>query len=295
MMDLFSMQYAVAVADHLNFSLAAESCGIGQSALSQQISKLEEELGVTLFYRTSKTVKTTEAGGAFVQAARQILQSVEALRSEMALYSGLRKGSLRLGIITSLECIHFGDMLSVFCRTYPNVSVNIVQGGTYGLLRLLEDREIDAAFLNYPPKGLRNTLNYLRLGEDRYSLAVPAIHPLAKRGSVSLRELRSERFIFHQPGQVAAELCMTACREAGFEPNIVCRSENPNTGLYMVQGGLGVAFLPSEEFRHRILSKVVEVKITEPIIKEVGIAWRRDAVSPMVDATVQFARSWRLE
>ena len=111
-MDLFSMQYAVAVADNLNFSLAAEQCGIGQSALSQQISKLEEELGVTLFYRTSKTVKTTEAGDVFIQGARQVLQSVEALRSEMALYSGLRKGSLRLGIITSLECIHFGDMLS---------------------------------------------------------------------------------------------------------------------------------------------------------------------------------------
>lgn len=292
-MDLYSMQYAVAVADHLNFSLAAQSCGVGQSALSQQISKLEKELGVTLFYRTSKMVSVTEAGESFVHAARKILQAAEALRTEMALYSGLRKGSLRLGIITSLECIHFGDMLSAFCRTFPEIAVSITQGGTYTLLRLLEEREIDIAFLNRPPKGIHGALSFRQLGEDRYSLAVPTIHPLARRGSVSLRDLKDERFIFHQPGQVASELCLEACRRAGFEPNIVCRSENPNTGLYMVQGGLGLAFLPSEEFRHRVLAKVAEVRIHEPIIKEVGVAWRSDATSPLVETAVDFAEKWQ--
>ena len=292
-MDLYSMQYAVAVADHLSFSLAAQSCSVGQSALSQQISKLEKELGVTLFYRSSKEVALTEAGAAFIRGAREILQSAAALRSEMALYSGLRKGSLRLGIITSLECIQFGDMLSAFCRTYPEISVSITQGGTYPLLRLLEAREIDMAFLNLPPKGFHSSIRYRRLGEDRYSLAVPSIHPLARRGSISLRELRDEKFIFHQPGQVASELCLDACRAAGFEPNIVCRSENPNTGLYMVQGGLGLAFLPSEEFRHRNLRKVAEVKIQEPIIKEVGVVWRGDSASPLVEAAVTFAEEWQ--
>ncbi len=291
-MDLVSMRYAVAAADHLNFSLAAQSCGVGQSALSQQISKLEKELGVALFHRTPKSVGLTQAGEAFVTRAREILQSAEVLREEMALYSGLKKGSLNLGIITSLECIQFGDMLSALCRTYPEVSVNITQGGTYRLIKLLEERKVDVALLNLPPRGLPESLRYVRLGEDRYSLAVSSLHPLAKRDSVSLIELKDENFIFHQPGQVAAELCLNACRRAGFEPHIVCRSENPTTGLYMVQGGLGLAFLPSEEFRHRSLKKVTEVAVREPIVKEVGAAWRADSVSPLVETAVRFAQDW---
>ena len=91
---------------------------------------------------------------------------------------------------------------------------------------------------------------------------------------------------------MAAELCLTACRRAGFEPDIVCRSSSPTTSLYMVQGGLGVAFLPSEDFRSHTLSGVREIKLEERIVKEGGVAWRRDAASPLVDAAVQFAREW---
>ena len=210
----------------------------------------------------------------------------------MAFYAGLHKGSLTLGIITSLQCIDFGEMLSSFCYNYPDISVNIIQEGTHRLVDLLLERKIDLAFLNRPLTELPQSLDFAKLGEDCYSLAVPSRHPLAGRKTVSLKELKDEHFIFHQSGQVASELCLLACRNAGFEPDIVCRSGSPTTGLYMVQGGLGVAFLPSEEFLSRTLSGVVELKIEEKITKEVGIAWRRDASSPLLDAAVRFAKGW---
>ena len=291
-MDLYVMQYVLAVADCGNFSQAAQNCHVGQPALSQQIAKLESELGTALFHRHARGVTLTQAGEAFVYRAREIVQRTEALRAEMALYAGLRRGSLDLGIITSLQCIDFGGMLSAFCGSYPDISVNITQGGTHALLKLLQSRKIDLAFLNRPPAGIPAGLEFSVLGSDRYSLAVPALHPLAGRGQVSLRELTGERFIFHESTQVAAQLCLNACRQAGFEPNVVCRSSSPSTGLYMVRGGLGVAFLPTEEFRSHVLDGIVELKLTEPIIKEVGIAWRKDTVSPLVDTAISFARSW---
>ena len=207
----------------------------------------------------------------------------------MALWRRLTRN---LGIITSLQCINFGGMLSAFCSTYPNVSVNIVQGGTHHLISELTERSLDIALMNLPTTRLPAQLAFEKLGEDRYSLAVPRLHRLADREYVSLAELKNEHFIFHQSGQVAAELCLQACRKAGGEPHIVCRSASPTTGLYMVQGGLGVAFLPSEEFRHRAIEGIVELKIREPIIKEVGICWRRDNASPLVDAVVAFAKDW---
>lgn len=291
-MELYTLRYVLAVAEHENFSLAAQDCHVGQPALSQQVSRLEKELGVALFTRSSRGAMLTEAGREFVHMAQEIVQRADALQAKMSLYAGVRSGTLNLGIITSLQCIDFGGLLSAFCGSYPEVSVNITQDGTYRLFEKLLDRKIDAAFLNRPLSGIPAGLEFVQLGEDIYSLAVPAIHPLAKRERVSLQELKDEHFIFHQTGQVASELCLAACRKAGFEPNIICRSASPTTGLYMVRGGLGVALLPSEEFETRRLNGVAELKLKERIVKEVGISWRKDTLSPLVDTAVQFARDW---
>ena len=291
-MELYTMRYVLAVAELGSFSLASQACHVGQPALSQQVARLEKELGLALFTRSSRGVALTEAGREFVRRAGEIVQRADALQAEMALYAGVRRGTLNLGIITSLQCIDFGGLLSAFCGSYPDVSVNIVQDGTHRLLELLMDRKVDAAFLNRPMSGIPSGLEFVKLGEDVYSLAVPTLHPLAKREQASLRELRDEHFIFHQTGQVASELCLAACRAAGFEPNIVCRSASPTTGLYMVQGGLGVALLPSEEFSARKPKGITELKLKEKIVKEVGAAWRKDISSPLVDAIVGFSQDW---
>ena len=147
-MEIYTMNYVLAVADLGNFSLAPQAGHVGQPALSQQIAKLERELGITLFYRNSRGATLTEAGKEFVIRAREIIRRTEALEAEMAFYAGLHKGSLTLGIITSLQCIDFGDMLSSFCYNYPDISVNILQDGTHRLVDLLLERKIDLGFLN---------------------------------------------------------------------------------------------------------------------------------------------------
>lgn len=288
-MDIYTMRYVLAVAKHKNFSLAAQACHVGQPALSQQIAKMEKELGVTLFHRNSRGAALTEAGEEFVRRASQIVQLSEALESEMSFYAGLHRGTLNLGLITSLQCIGFGDLLAAFCEKYSEISVNITQNGTHTLIRKLTEHELDLAFLNRPLGGLPGSLHFQKLGEDIYHLAVPADHPLANQTQVSLSQLKDEHFIFHQTGQVAAELCFNACRDAGFTPNIVCRSESPTTGFYMVQGGLGIALFPSEEFRSHNLAGIRELELKETIKKEVGMAWRKDTVSPLVEAAVDFA------
>lgn len=291
-MELYTMRYVLAVAEHENFSLAAQACHVGQPALSQQIAKMEKELGIALFHRNPRGVTLTEAGQEFVRRSLEIIQLSEALESEMSFYAGLRRGTLNIGVITSLQCIDFGGLLSSFCEKYPEISVNIVQDGSHNLMQQLLERKLDLAFINRPLSGFPNALDFRKLGEDVYHLAVPSDHWLAKQETVSLTDLKDEHFIFHQTGQVAAELCRTACRKAGFEPNIVCRSESPTMGFYMVRGGLGIALFPSEEFRSHTLDGIGELKLKETIKKEVGIAWRKDASSPLVETAVQFSGDW---
>lgn len=311
-MDLTVMKYIVSVADCGNFSQAAEACHVGQPALSQLIARLEKELGVRLFFRNPRGAVPTEAGAEFVRRAREILRHTEDLSEQMSAYAGMHRGSLTIGLITSLQCIEFGSMLSAFVHAYPDISISIRQFGTYQLADMLTERKIDLAFLNLPLKGLPPQLSFEHLGRDRYALAVPYDHPLAERAdraaaaldadpdagdvrdsaSVSMKELKDERFIFHQPWQVASELVLKACRDAGFEPNIVCRSGEPTTSMYMVQGGMGIALFPEEEFESRQLDGIRRLRIKEDIIKDVGAAWRKDSESPLVAEAVRFAKEW---
>ena len=295
-MDLTVMKYIVSVADCGNFSQAAEVCHVGQPALSQLIARLEKKMGVRLFYRNPRGAVPTEAGAEFVRRAREILRSTEELSEQMSAFAGMHKGSLTLGLITSLQCIEFGSMLSAFVHTYPDISFSIRQFGTYQLIDLLTERKIELAFLNLPLQGLPPQLSFEHLGNDRYALAVPYDHPLAARAdqaaAVSMRELKDERFIFHQPWQVASELVLEACRNAGFEPNIVCRSGEPTTSMYMVQGGMGIALFPEEEFHSRQMDGIRRLRIKDDIIKDVGVAWRKDSESPLVAEAVRFAKEW---
>ena len=219
-MDLTVMNYVVSVAESGNFSQAAEACHVGQPALSQQIARLEKELGIRLFFRNSRGAVPTEAGAEFVRRAREILRNSKELEELMASYAGFHRGTLTLGLITSLQCIEFGSMLSAFVHSYPDITFIIRQFGSYQLIEMLQERTIDLAFLNLPLKGLPPALAFEKLGQDRYALAVPFDHPLAARGEISIKELKNERFIFHQPWQVAAELVLQACRDAGFEPGV---------------------------------------------------------------------------
>lgn len=293
-MELFNLRYVVAVAEVGNFTQAAEQCHVGQPALSQQIAKLENELGLKLFYRDPHRVTLTEAGSEFVVRAREILDKADALEMAMGRYTGLRKGTLNLGLITSLECIDFGDRLSDFCNLYPEVVINLTESGSYDLIEMLRDRRIQVALLNRPVGAIPAGLEFHKLGQDTFALAVPKNHPLAGKEKVSLKQVANESFIFHGDGQVAAQLCMSACHKAGFEPNIVCRSANPTTDLYMVRGGLGITFLPREEFRSHLMRNVVEVPLEEQIVKEVGICWRKeDSSSPLIEAVIGHSIRWK--
>lgn len=293
-MDLYVMKYVVNVAECGNFSLASQACHIGQPALSQQISKLEKELGVQLFIRHPRGVTLTDAGREFVRRSHEILAASNALEAEMSSYSGVNRGTLTIGLITSLQCIEFGDMLAAFVRENPQISVNIRQDGTYPLIDQVRERKLDIAFVNRPLTDLPTGIEFKKLGEDRYDLAVAYDHPLAYRDEVSMDELKDERFIFHQTWQVASGLCLNACRAAGFDPIIACRSGTPTTVIYMVQGGMGIALLPTEEFKGRKLDGIHRIHVKEDIIKEVGVVWNRNANSTLVDAAVKFASEWSL-
>ena len=292
-MDIYQMKYVVALAKHLNFTLAAESCYISQSSLSQQISKLEKELGVKLFDRTTRTIRITEAGQAFVEMAQPILRDVDRLEQTMSTYSGFLRGTINIGAITALEKIRFSELVTSFYSSYPNLTLNIYQGKSLSLLESLEKHNIDIALVTQPREHNYPQIDFRLIGKDEYSLIISEKHPLAHREEVELWELRDEDFILQHPDQSVSGLCMQACSEAGFTPKVISRIESVPIAMNLARTGLGVVFLPSEVPQQYSMTGLRRIRLKKPIEKRIVMATRAgDRPTHLVSAFIDFAENW---
>ena len=290
-MDIYQMKYVVALAKHRNFTLAAESCFISQSSLSQQISKLEKELGVKLFDRTTRTIRITEAGAAFVETAEEILRDVDRLEQTMSTYAGFLRGTINIGAITALEKIGFSEMVTDFYAQYPNLTLNIYQGKSLSLLESLEKRNIDIAFVTQPREHNYSQIDFWPIGKDEYTLIISDKHPLAVRDEVDISELREEDFILQHPDQSVSGLCIQACNEAGFTPRVISRIESVSIAMNLARQGLGVVFLPAEVPEQYPMNGLQQIRLKKPIEKRIVMATRaKEKPTHLVSAFIEFAQ-----
>lgn len=291
--EIHQLRYVLAVARAHSFSLAAEKCFVSQSTLSQQISKLEKELQVKLFLRNTRSVTLTEAGTEFIQQASGILLAFDKLEQSMLGYDGLLKGTLNLGAITSLEKIDFSNMVAIFFALHPNLHLNIMHGGSYELIDALRAQEIDLVFCSLAHPEQYPDISFETLGRDEYHLIVSSHHPFAKAGVINLSQAKNERFIFHHEDQSITDICMAACQEAGFTPNIICRNRNSTLTFHLVRAGLGIAFLPAEEIPSYGIEGVTQVRLQMPIQKNIVFGYLNNLKpSTLVKTSLNFFRDW---
>ncbi|NGM81432.1 LysR family transcriptional regulator [Paenibacillus sp. 7124] len=245
-MELRQLLYVLQIANERNFSRAAEKLHIAQPSLSQQLSKLEKELGVMLFQRNTSAVELTHAGTKFVEQAQIIIDAVELLRQEMTDISELRTGRVVVGSMPITGAHLLPHVLPVFKRKYPEIEITLLEDSSMNLEKLTASGQTDLSLLSLPLEI--SALAYEILGEERIDLAVPPEHPLAKRASTgrrtSLEELKQESFIVLKEGQGFRKMTVDLCRQAGFEPSVVFESNNMETVQSLVAAGMGVTLVP---------------------------------------------------
>jgi LysR family hydrogen peroxide-inducible transcriptional activator len=243
-MELRQLQYALQISIDKNFSRAAEKLHIAQPSLSQQLSKLEKEIGVLLFQRTTNSVEVTYAGSLFVEKAQSILDMVEQLKSEMADISQMRKGKLVVGSLPITGAHVLPMVLPVFQARYPEIEIMLMEETSTNLEHMTASGQIDISLLSIPLQD--ESLTYETLIEEEIVLAVPPQHQLAKNaeGLVDIAALCSEPFIALKKGQGFRKITLDLCEHAGFTPNIVFESSNIETVQSLVAAGMGIAFVP---------------------------------------------------
>ncbi|MFC5403752.1 LysR family transcriptional regulator [Cohnella soli] len=244
-MEIRQLLYAIQIATERNFSRAAEKLHIAQPSLSQQLSKLEKELGVLLFKRSTNSVELTYAGSVFVEKAQQIVDMADQLRREMEDIADMRKGRLVVGSLPMTGAHILPHVLPAFRHAYPDIEIVLVEETTRQLEQLTASGGTDVSLLTLPL--IEPTLAHIPLMEEEVVLAVPSEHPLSnKRGSgdIPVAGLRDEPFILLKKGQGFRAIAHDICQAAGFDPRVVFESGNIETVQSLVAAGMGIAFLP---------------------------------------------------
>ncbi len=270
------MRYVVAVAETNSFTRAAERCRVVQSALSHQVARLERELGARLFERTSRRVRLTAAGAAFLAAADRAAAEVAAAIGEV-------RGPLRVGLIPTVAAVDVPGALGVFRQRYPQARISLRVGGSDTLIRQVHDRELDVAFLGLPATTHPAGVAARELARDPLVAVVAPDHPLAAETAVDLRRLAGEVFVdlpAGTPGRNQSDLAFAAAglnRDVAFEVSTV-----DALMARLVAQGLGIALLASTYAPQ--LTGVATVEIIDAPTRVEWVVWSSTGSTPAAGA-----------
>ncbi|MFI2507282.1 LysR family transcriptional regulator [Streptomyces sp. NPDC018972] len=281
-MELQQMRYVVAVAETNNFTRAAERCLVVQSALSHQIRRLEKELGTRLFERTSRRVRLTPAGAAFLPAARQCLEAAERAAAEVAAAVGEVRGRLAVGLIPTVAAVDIPGALREFRQRYPDVRVSLSVGASDELVEQVKEGAIEVAFLGLPTTARPQGVDAVELARDRLVAVVAPNHPLAKESTVDLRRLSSEVFVDLPAKTAGRAQSDQAFSAAGLTRDVAFEVTNADFLARLVGQGLGVALLPSAYVRQ--LTGVTTIEVADAPDRVEYVIWSPISRTPAATA-----------
>jgi len=245
-MELRHLRYFVAVAETLNFTQAAADCGVAQSALSQQIARLERDVGASLFSRSPRRpVQLTDAGAVLLPWARRMLSDAEQAQQDIDALAGVRRGRLRLGLIQTVAgAVDLAAVLGVYRARYPGIDLSVSYNTSEALLTAVNDGELDLALVGLGPDRIPANLDHRLLSEDRLVAIVAPGHRLAARSQIDLAELAGDEFVWFSKGTGLRRAVESACERAGLTPPRNLEIGLINEMIRLAAHGLGVTVVP---------------------------------------------------
>jgi DNA-binding transcriptional LysR family regulator len=289
-MELRQLGYFVAVAEERNFTRAAGRIPVAQPAISQQIRRLEAELGEDLFLRGRRGTRLTPAGQALLPHARAALEAAEGGREAVAALTGLLTGHLAVGLVHPLPDQRFPRLLGAFHRAHPRIELTLLEDQTDALLAALAVGQLHAALIGHgrydrPPPGLQ----VLPVAQEPVVVAVHPAHPLAGRRQVPLRALRDQPMVTLTRASKLRTTLETACQAAGFTPRIAAETSDLAVMTELAAEHLGVAVLPASGLEGT--TGLVRLRLTHPtLVRRILLVSQPATTPPAARAFLALAR-----
>ncbi|RCW48386.1 LysR family transcriptional regulator [Paenibacillus prosopidis] len=268
-MELLQLQYFLEVARLEHVTEAARSLHVTQSSLSKTIQRLEEDLGVPLFDRTGRKLRLNEFGSRFLRRAERALFELEQGKQEISDLSSPEHGTLELAVTTAST---LPNILREFRKKRPYIQFHVQMLTTQEMVTRLHRGEVDFC-LSSPPieeDDIECQIVFL----DPILVAVPKGHRLADRSCVSLTELRDEWFVGVKRGYGTRDLVDSLCKSVGFVPKYVYEGDEPARLITLVEGEIGIAFIPSTARDSREHISYLQVADHE-LVREIALLWHR--------------------
>jgi DNA-binding transcriptional LysR family regulator len=283
---LRQLHYFVVLAEEQHFGRAAERAGIAQPPLTQQIQRLERQLGCQLLVRGRRT-QLTAAGAALAIDARRLLSQAEQLVESTRRVARGEAGQLRVGAPPSVMLTRLPEAIRRYRQLYPSVDFTLRELATSAIEQTLRAGEIDIGFLReaQPEPPLQSTLF---LAESVVAV-LPARHRLAQSRKLTLKDLKSQAFVLfpRRLGPAFYDRLVQACVEAGFTPHIAQEATQWQTVVSFVEAGMGVSIAPHCVSKFRVSGVVYR---TLPKLQtNVYASWREDAISPTAGIFLKLA------
>ncbi|AGH94476.1 LysR family transcriptional regulator [Pseudobdellovibrio exovorus] len=236
-MDIRDLELFIAVADTLNFRAAADNLNLTQPPLTRAIAKLEHELGVKLFERSTRKVELTPAGMTLLKEAQDIIERIHDLKNSVKEVAKLKRGHLKIGITSA--ALHSAAIKSIwkFKEEQPYCDVNIIEGPVDAHIRNLRKGKLDIAILQAPAVPEKE-MPHLILEQEPLGILVYQGHPLQKRKSIKLQDLEGETLIMHDPKEVEGfhRAVKNLFSESRVKVQFYYRQKNENCGLLAASG-----------------------------------------------------------
>src|SRR6201993_2858536 len=260
-MEIHQLRYFCAVADTNSFSRAAVQAHVSQPSLSQQILKLEDELGARLFDRLGRSVRLTQVGKTCLPRARSVRRELEAARGDVVERKDSVGGTICVGVIPTIAPYFLPAQLTFLSRRFPQARVTVVEEITPGLLERLRASVVDVAILALPIRG--HEFEAFPLLTEHLFAALPKQHTYAKKSSLSLKDLREEPFLLLRDGHCFRDTAVAACDRARLHPQIVFESGQFSSILSMVSAGMGVSLAPEMAVGKKLGGRFVRIEDAE--------------------------------
>ena len=243
-MKLLSLRYYVTVAEHLNFTKAAEYLFVSQPTLSRLMMELEDELGVTLFTRVGRGLELTESGELLYQEAKKILDLCDNLKTNIQPRTDSHL-SLRIGYQAYLDLDIMDRSMIEISREHPDIDIALYRSTPAQLPKQLSDEELDLIFIIYTCVKDFKDIESIHFQKNTLQVAVPEDHPLAARDSVSIKDLAGEKIVMleRKISPPTVDFFIQQCIRNGFSPHASDYVTDIETGLRLVKLGKGITIL----------------------------------------------------
>ncbi len=270
-MNIRDLKYLVAIADHCHFGMAAAACFVSQPALSMQIKKLENSLGVQLIERTSKTALLTATGKLITEHARDILCRVETIKEVAKQANDPYSGELHLGVIPTLAPYLLPHIIPGLSKLFPKLTIYLVEEQTSTLIAKLKQGKLDGALLGLPL--IDEDFIGLPLFEEEFMLAIPPKHSLSKRKIIKISDLENKVLLLLEDGHCMRDLALDVCHRAKASESKGFRATSLETLRHMVASNAGMTLIPKLAYKSNDGVYYLPFSSPKPS-RVVGMVWR---------------------